>query len=256
MAIYEILQEIMEDRDLSVADTARICDLPDSTVRGIIRRKQDTVALEVAFKLAKGLNVSLERLNGLPEKISAINNTSLSDEALSVARDYNNLDKWGKRVVQSVISDEQARMAAEAAQAEAQPPVPVTKIIPLLGNSFAAGKGDPDFGNMWEDYEVSLDSPAEFAIRINGDSMEPYLEDNSIAYGKKRTPKDGEVAALLVDGEFLVKQVCEDHLGNLYLFALNRERKDADVTIWNDSGRSVLCFGTIIMPREVPLPFK
>lgn len=68
MPIYKILEEIMEEKNLSIADIARICSLPDSTVRGIVRRKQETIALEVAFKLSAGLCVSLERLNGLPEK--------------------------------------------------------------------------------------------------------------------------------------------------------------------------------------------
>lgn len=68
MAIYKTLEEIMRERDISIADVARICNLPDSTVRGIIRRKQEHIALDVAFRLSDGLNVSLERLNGLPEK--------------------------------------------------------------------------------------------------------------------------------------------------------------------------------------------
>lgn len=62
--IYEILQSIMDERELSIAETARICNLPDSTVRGIITRKQKSIALEVAFKLSNGLGVSLEYLNG------------------------------------------------------------------------------------------------------------------------------------------------------------------------------------------------
>lgn len=70
MAVYEILEEIIGEKGLSVADVARICNLPDSTVRGIIRRKQETIALEVAFKLSDGLGVSLEKLNGMPEKES------------------------------------------------------------------------------------------------------------------------------------------------------------------------------------------
>jgi len=68
MAVYEILEEIMSERDVSIADIARMCNLPDSTVRGIVRRKQDSIALEVAFKLSDGLGVSLEKLNGMPEK--------------------------------------------------------------------------------------------------------------------------------------------------------------------------------------------
>ena len=65
MDVYKILSQIMDSRDLSIADVARICGLPDSTVRGIIKREQKTIALDVAFKLSDGLNVSLEQLNGM-----------------------------------------------------------------------------------------------------------------------------------------------------------------------------------------------
>lgn len=64
MHFYEILQDIMKEQSLSVPDVARMSGLADSTIRSIISRKTKTVALEVAFKISKGLNVSLERLNG------------------------------------------------------------------------------------------------------------------------------------------------------------------------------------------------
>lgn len=64
MYFYEILESIMAKKNLSVPEVARLCGLRDSTVRSIISRKNKTIALEVAFKLAKGLNVSIEELNG------------------------------------------------------------------------------------------------------------------------------------------------------------------------------------------------
>ena len=63
---YEILQSIMKEKHLSIPAVARLSGLPDSTIRSILARKNRTVALEVAFKLAKGLDVSLEELNGEP----------------------------------------------------------------------------------------------------------------------------------------------------------------------------------------------
>lgn len=68
--ICDILNRIMIERNLKVAEVARICDLPDSTVRGIITRKQKSIALEVAFKLSDGLNISLRELNGQKVKKS------------------------------------------------------------------------------------------------------------------------------------------------------------------------------------------
>lgn len=124
MAIYEIIEEIMVGRDLSVADIARICNIPDSTVRGIIRRKQDSIALEVAFKLSAGLGVSLEKLNGMPEKDPPGTDESApkekpknikkySDEAMQLAHDYDGLDSHGKRIVRVVADEEMERMTAD-----------------------------------------------------------------------------------------------------------------------------------------------
>lgn len=201
--------------------------------------------------LARILEVSADYLigNEPPKQKTA---PSISDEAMKVAKDYEGLDHPGRHTVRVVIDAEQQRISAD--QESKMPEPPATKIIPMFGNSFAAGRGDPDFGNAWENYEVEASSTADFAIRINGDSMEPYLPDGSIALGRKQTPCDGDVAALLLDGEFLVKQVCQDCYDNLYLFSLNRSRSDADVTIMHDSGRTVTCFGTIIMKERVPLP--
>ncbi len=59
MDFYQILQEIMDEKGLNIPAVARRCNLSDATVRSIINRKQKNVALEVAFKLADGLQVCL-----------------------------------------------------------------------------------------------------------------------------------------------------------------------------------------------------
>lgn len=69
MEFYKILEEIMAEQSMGVADVAKKCGLSDSTVRSIVERRQKKIALNIAFKLSEGLDVSLERLNGMPEKI-------------------------------------------------------------------------------------------------------------------------------------------------------------------------------------------
>lgn len=187
------------------------------------------------------------------DEMSELDADNITVPEIRMIKKYRSLDVPGQEAVDLILDCEARRMDAAKEKPEPVKEKPPMKVIPLFGASFAAGLGEPDFGNAWEDYEVEANSKADFAIRINGDSMEPYLADGSIALGIKCAPRDGEVAALLLDGEFLCKQVCQDATGNLYLFALNRTRKDADQTIWHDSERSVSCFGTIIMDR-VPLP--
>ena len=80
MYFYEILQSIMKEKDLNVPEVSRLSGLTDSTIRSIISRKNKTVALEVAFKLAKGLNVSLEELNG--EQDISINPSPVKKQVL------------------------------------------------------------------------------------------------------------------------------------------------------------------------------
>ena len=129
-----------------------------------------------------------------------------------------------------------------------------TRVIPLFGNSFAAGPGEPDFSVALEEYEIPENQRGDFAVRVNGDSMEPWLPDGSIQIGVREMPKDGEVAAVMVDGAFYIKQVCIDITGTLHLFSLNRERKNLDFSVDASSNSTVRCFGTILTRERHRLP--
>ena len=211
------------------------------------RRQPDN---EMLLKMAEELDTTVGYLLGAETKKAPAENGERSGEAGQIAAAYDKLDQWGKAMVREVV-----RLETERMEGEEEPEIPEApaRIVPLFGNSFAAGPGEPDFGRFWEDYEVPADSPAEFAIRITGDSMEPWLPDGSIQLCKKTTPQDGEVGAFLIDGEFLCKQVCLDITGTLHLFSLNRERRDMDRHIPRDELDRVRCFGSVIM-RRVPLP--
>ena len=52
MDFYMVLQKIMNERDLSIPDIARLSGLPDSTLRSAIVRKQKSIALDIAYKLS------------------------------------------------------------------------------------------------------------------------------------------------------------------------------------------------------------
>ena len=244
MDISERINLYRRQAHMTIDDLAKASGVPKGTLNKIVSGETKSPTVAVMGKLARAMGRSLDDFDE-----EAKNAATLSDEAVEVARDYDMLDGHGRRIVRAVVSEEKRRVDAERAPVK----TPAAKIVPLFGNAFAAGLGEPDFDNLWTEYEVPADSGAEFAVRINGNSMEPYLHDGSVALGKKCMPRDGEVAALLLDGEFLCKQVCQDHMGNVYLFALNRDRRDADVVIAHDAERSLTCFGTILMER-VPLP--
>ena len=120
---------------------------------------------------------------------------------------------------------------------------PVT--IPLLTSDLALMRHTPPSGQ-----------PGNFAYRIGDDTAEPYFKPNSIIYGDRNAAiQDGDVAIVQVAGGSVVcRQVCEDILGNVYLFFLNRARRDADITVNAKAGNRVECFGKVLLDRRSPLP--
>jgi len=214
------------------------------------------IPLKKIEKLAEIFNVEPDNITGWKDAAKKqLSTNDYSDQEQSIIQKYRALDERGKRVVDSVIDVESnfIKSTPDDEDDSKMIKLKLTKIIPLFENSFAAGPAEPDFGGQWTDYEVPADSPADFAIKVNGDSMEPYLVDGSIALCTKNRLKIGDIGAFLLDGEYLVKQYVEDAFGNAYLLSLNRERSDADITIRHDSGRSLMCFGKVMMRKKVPL---
>ena len=242
------LTEMRKAAGMSLDELSLASGVPKGTLAKITSGATRDPKLDTVYQLVTAMGGTLGDLDDTPPA------RPFSPEGETLARDYDRLDPWGQGLLRTVADHELARLSASEDRAAPIQPLPAMKIIPLLGNSFAAGVGEPDFGNALEDYEIPADTRADFAVRVHGDSMEPFLHDGSVALGVKGTPADGDVAALMVDGAFYVKQVCIDSQGNLYLFSLNRARKDLDLTVWASAGSNVSCFGTIVMEKRVPLP--
>ena len=99
---------------------------------------------------------------------------------------YRGLSLRGRESVRSVVETLCAyRDEVESGPAEAEP-----RVIPLYRSPAAAGYAAPVFGEDFDYLELSGDVPhsAEFAVRIQGDSMSPYIQDGSVAYVNRRSP--------------------------------------------------------------------
>ncbi len=121
----------------------------------------------------------------------------------------------------------------------------------------AAGYASPIEG---EDYELipcgeTVPEQADFCIDISGDSMEPYIRDGERVYVKRdESLRDFDVGVFFVDGDVYCKQWCVDYLGTTHLLSANPAREDASLHIARDSGRTVLCFGKVLLDRKPPAP--
>ncbi|MET0016512.1 S24 family peptidase [Oscillibacter sp.] len=196
----------------------------------------------------------LEELENGAGKESA---SPYSGEALKLAKDYDGLDKWGKQAVRDVADTEMARVEDESRFFQNTDAEQEAKVINLFLEPAAAGIATPLVGQDYEPYELKPGDPpgAAFAIRIQGDSMEPYFPDGSTAFVNRDALVDGDIGVFCVDGGTVCKQYHYDRvLGITYLFSLNRKRADCDVVITRDSNQSLVCQGRIMTKKRFPLP--
>lgn len=166
---------------------------------------------------------------------------------------YRALPAVGRETVRSVVE----ALGLYRDEMEQGRPEKEDRLIPLYHSPAAAGYAAPV---MEEDYDLisvkgAVPPSAEFAVRIQGDSMEPWVRDGSVVYVNRDPLTDGDTGIFCVDGAMLCKQYYRDPAGNVYLFSLNRKRADADVFLSTGGGRTLICFGRVLL-RRLPIPGK
>ena len=171
-------------------------------------------------------------------------------EEQTLVRKYRSLTGAGRQALGTVAD------ALLGAQEDVEREPEEAPELPLYRCPAAAGFASPVFG---EDYDLVPLEPgaprgADFAVRIQGDSMEPFIRDGSVVYVNRDPLADGDVGIFCVDGETLCKQYHRDPLGIVYLFSLNRKRAAADVVLPSDSGRSLICLGRVMLSQKPSIP--
>ena len=176
----------------------------------------------------------------------------LSQSERQLLERYRALPPAGRETLRSV-SEALCAFRDEMARAPEEEP----RVIPLYRSPAAAGYAAPVFGEDFDYLTVQGDVPpaAEFAVRVQGDSMEPWLRDGGVAYVNHDPLRSGDAGIFCVDGEMFCKQYYRDPLGMVYLFSLNRARADADILLPPESGRSLVCLGRVML-HTMPLPGK
>ena len=239
-----------QELGLTLEDVAKVVGVGKSTVRKWETGYIENMRRDKIAKLAEALHTTPAYLMGW-EEAPAPAAEVIPFPVREIDQIYDALNHAGQTELCSYgryLGEQEQYKAKE----KPRPGAP-SKVVPLLGAAFAAGSPEAPGDLFACDYRTT-DLRAEFAIHVNGDSMEPWLPDGSVALGVKRMPRDGEVGAFFLDGGFLVKQVAVDPYGTVYLFALNRDRSDADDEIRADSGRDLRPIGTILLDARIPLP--
>lgn len=248
MSIGQRLRQRRRELGMSQAELAQRLGVTPSAVSNY-ESGQNAMREEILLQVFQVLDIDA---NYLYQDVCAGRGFPVSIEEKALVQKYRSLSLPGRQTLQAVAD---ALGAFQTEMEQLAPPAEIRQ-IPLYRCPAAAGLAAPVFGEDFDYIDVTGDVPrgAELAVRIQGDSMEPYIADGSVVYVNRDPLVNGDVGIFCVDGEMLCKQYVRDGLGMVYLFSLNRKRAQADVVLPPSSGRSLVCFGRVLMPAKPPIP--
>lgn len=244
------LQELMDIKKISRSELAMLSGINKSNItrycKGDYKAKQDVV-----FLIADRLNVNPAWLMGYDISMEAPPRPApapaLSHEESRLVKLYRRADDIDKRTVMTVLSRYEA----------AEDPAPPIRYIRHYLVPAAAGYASPIEGEEYENVPLPPDAPqdADFCIEIQGDSMEPYIQDGQRVYIKRDAPlKDFDPGVFFVDGDMFCKQFCPGYAGEFYLLSANPNRQDANITIRRGTGQNCVYFGKVLLGKKLPKP--
>ena len=128
------------------------------------------------------------------------------------------------------------------------------RTIPLYRSPAAAGAAAPVPGLDYELLTVTGDVPpaAELAVRMEGDSMAPYIPSGSVIYIHHAPLANGDVGLFCIGGAMLVRQYTRGEGGAVRLLPLNRTAGEV-LTFPTGGVSGPTCFGRALL-RTLPLP--
>ena len=252
MIFTEKLDRLMKQKNLTRGRLAVETGIPYTTLAGFYDKGKGYQNMKLANlkKISQFFDVSLDILAD-DERDLFEDEDFITKE---LAKKYAGLSEKGRHLVDDVVSGllEMEAPARNGGDAEEE-----VRYIREYLTPAAAGYASPAEG---EDYILVPRGPtvpkkADFAVRIAGDSMEPYIQDGSRVYVMRTNEfADGDVGIFFVDGDMKCKQFCKDSFGNLYLLSVNRRRADADMRIRSSGTSTVYAYGKVLLDKRIPLP--
>lgn len=157
---------------------------------------------------------------------------------------YNKLSEKSKGMVlgRAELLAELEAPAVDEPELE-EPKVIMIRFVPL---SVSAGTGEPLPEDSRSTYlkikHSDVAEEADYAVRINGDSMLPRFKDNDIVLVKAQDEiEEGNIGIFTINGEGFIKE-----LGKKRLISLNPEYDD----VYFEEGQDIRCKGLVIATLE------
>ena len=206
--------------------------------------------------LSKVFNTSTDELLGLTYYKYHNESLDISDHEAALIRDYRSLDKYGKEAVDKICSIEKERVTSKDQSINSDHSnirqIPKFLLLSAAGYAFPFSD-ESEFDMITVDESVPV--AADFAVKIQGNSMYPYICDGDIVYVSKDSElSNGDVGIFSVDGAMYCKQLYKKENGDVILASANEDLKDSNVILSNDSSAQFQCYGKVLLNRKLKLP--
>lgn len=206
MSLNSRIKERREALNMSRTELADIIGVTSSAIanyeNGISSPK-----IELLYKLFEALKCDANYL--YQDEMKEFTNETPSNDELIIIKKYRSLDSLDKKAIDvllDTLSKRQSEQTAEFIQLESP------MLLPYYGRIVSAGTGQYVFDDippeMIEVESNHINMQADFAVGVNGDSMEPTYSDGDVLLIKKQPSVNvGEIGIFMINGEAFVKEL-------------------------------------------------
>ena len=241
MGIGKRIKEARENKGYTQAELAKLLNVTPSAITNYENNTSHPKE-KILYDIIKKLDVDA---NFLFQDEVKIKSNALAKQDTDMLRKYNNLDKFDKEVVNSVIDNLSKREkpinkehSQDAEHSKEFIVLEPPKIIPCYPKLASAGTGEYLFNDIPVDMIETENNEADFALGVNGNSMEPKFNDGDYVLVKKQSTVNlNDIAIYIIDGECLIKQYKGNHL-----HSLNPEFND----VMFNMNQNIKCVGKVL----------
>ena len=197
------LNMMKKNSSLTIEEIAEKSGVPIGTLFKIFSGQTKDPKLGTIRSIVHCLGYTLDDLTpNTKNKVAPL----YTSEALKMAKQYDQLDRWGKSAVEALIHEELARCTASA-------PVPQEEnLIELNFNELKASAGTgwdlmEESMTPWTVKLNDLTRKADFCLAVEGDSMEPKFQSGDLILIRQQpSVEEGQFGLYTLDGRGYVKQ--------------------------------------------------
>ncbi len=254
MNYIDRIKKIKSEKKITNDKLSELTGIPISTLSKLMAGISDSPKLSNIVSIADALGCSLDYIvNGIPENN---HNFTLSSDEIAFIEAYRELDGHSKELVSMVVNKEKERNIVTVVPTQKKKTEKTAKILTgftamssgvgkrsilLYDLSVSAGTGV--YLDDAEASEISIPDNdktriADFALRINGNSMEPKYHDGDVVLVEDTdTVEVGELGIFVLDGNGYFKKFGGDRL-----ISLNEDYGDILLHGYSE----VVCCGRVV----------